>query len=157
MTSKRAIGFLPGISAVHAGRGQTVLPLEIGTPEASDNDDDARTFSYVPIESLPGSNHRSPDCNCRNACRGLLSIWRPTTFHSYEGVFPDPYALKQTKADKFAAAAVLPAIGPVPEGQPRDRVRYMAERLKGTRAEARVDPVCLLDPGLALGEECLFR
>jgi hypothetical protein len=49
-------------------------------------------------------------------------------FQAYSGGFPDPYALKKLPLEKFAAA-ILPAIGRLPAGQPRQRVARMARRL----------------------------
>ena len=49
-------------------------------------------------------------------------------------LFRSPYALKKVAADKFAAA-VLPAISRLPEGQPRDRVVRMAARLRELEAK----------------------
>jgi hypothetical protein len=49
-------------------------------------------------------------------------------FQAYSGGFPDPYALKKLPLEKFAAA-ILPAVGRLPVGQPRGRVARMARRL----------------------------
>jgi hypothetical protein len=50
-------------------------------------------------------------------------------FEAYSAGFPDPYALKRLPLEKYVAA-VLPALGRLPKGQPRDRVRHMAWRLR---------------------------
>lgn len=62
-------------------------------------------------------------------------------FRSVPASLPDPYAVKQVTADKFAAA-VLPAIPRPAEGQPTDRVTYMARRLK--ELEQRHESVLLV-------------
>ena len=49
-------------------------------------------------------------------------------FEAYAAGFPDPYALKKLPLEKFVAA-VLPAIGRVPKGQPRRRIAHVARRL----------------------------
>jgi hypothetical protein len=51
-------------------------------------------------------------------------------------VLPDPYALKQLPVETFAAA-VLPVVPPLPEGQPQQRVLAMARRLHELEAKRR--------------------
>lgn len=67
-------------------------------------------------------------------------------FVGYSGGFPDPYALKRLPPEKFAAA-VLPALPRVPEGQPRDRVAHVARRLRELekRYKSILFPCSLLD------------
>jgi hypothetical protein len=125
---ERAIGFLPGISAVMQEEGKTFSPGQWSPESHRDEDEEPRTFSYVPIDPCQGVIAALRIALQERMPRAFIDL-ETEDFHSYEGVFPDPYALKMTKADKFAAA-VLPAIGPVPEGQPQDRVRYMANRLR---------------------------
>ncbi len=124
---ERAIGFLPGISAVMQEEGKTYGSSEWSPESAKHDEEESRTFSYVPIDPCQGVIAALRIAIQERMPRAFVDL-ETDDFHSYEGVFPDPYALKMTKADKFAAA-VLPAIGPVPEGQPQDRVRYMAQRL----------------------------
>ncbi|MCA9071583.1 MAG: hypothetical protein KDA84_21805, partial [Planctomycetaceae bacterium] len=125
---ERAIGFLPGISAVMQEEGKSFSTSD-WTPDSGDDDDDEdRTFSYVPIDPCQGVIAALRIAMQERMPRAFIDL-ETDNFQSYEGMFPDPYALKTTKADKFAAA-VLPAIGPVPEGQPRDRVRYMTHQLR---------------------------
>jgi len=50
-------------------------------------------------------------------------------FESIPAVLPDAYALKQVSLERFAAA-VLPALPRLPAGQPQDRVKTMAGRLR---------------------------
>ena len=87
-----------------------------------------KSYSYVPIDPCQGVIAALRIAIQERMPRAFIDL-ETADFHSYEGVFPDPYALKTTHADKFAAA-VLPAIGPVPEGQPQGRVRHMANRLR---------------------------
>lgn len=125
---ERAIGFLPGISAVMQEEGKTYNGGDWSPESAKPDEEESRTFSYVPIDPCQGVIAALRIALQERMPRAFIDL-ETDDFQSYEGVFPDPYALKMTKADLFAAA-VLPAIGPVPEGQPKDRVRYMAERLR---------------------------
>jgi hypothetical protein len=125
---ERAIGFLPGISAVMQEEGKTCGSSGWSPESAKQDDDESRTCSFVPIDPCQGVIAALRIALQERIPRAFIDL-ETDDFQSYEGVFPDPYALKMTKADLFAAA-VLPAIGPVPEGQPKDRVRYMAQRLR---------------------------
>lgn len=62
-------------------------------------------------------------------------------FESRGSVLPDPFALKQVSPDLFAAA-LLPAIPPLPEGQPQDRALHMVARLR--ELETRHDRILLI-------------
>ncbi len=124
---ERAIAFLPGISAVMQEEVKHFSPSE-WSPDAIEDDDEARSYSYVPIDPCQGVIAALRIAIQERMSRAFIDL-ETADFHSYEGVFPDPYALKTTHADKFAAA-VLPAIGPVPEGQPLNRVRHMTNRLR---------------------------
>ena len=84
--------------------------------------------SYVPID---------PCQAVIMAIRGAIGERIPRRFIDLEtsrfepctANLPDPYALKQVAIERFAAA-ILPHIERLPEGQPRDRVRYMAHQLR---------------------------
>ena len=58
------------------------------------------------------------------------------SFEPHSAVLPDPYALKRVSIEKFAAA-LLPAIGRPPAGQPRDRILHMALRLRELESQYR--------------------
>lgn len=83
--------------------------------------------SYVPID---------PCQPVIAAIRVAFSEHKPVSFIDLEtnrfevvaSAMPDPYALKKVPLAKFNAA-LLPAVGPLPEGQPTDRIRCMAMRL----------------------------
>lgn len=127
---QKAIEFLPGLSLVIQDEPRW-LPPQDWTPSAESEgeggDSDARTASYVPID---------PCQPVIAALRLALQERMPAEFidletarfDSYAAVLPDPYALKQVAAEKFATA-VLPAIPPLPGDQPLDRVVHMAHRL----------------------------
>jgi hypothetical protein len=120
---ERAIEFLPGISLVLQEEPRHFSSESWG----EDEEEAARVFSYVPIDPCQG---------VIAALRFALEERIPRAFVDLEtdryapvaAVLPDPYALKKVSADRFAAA-VLPAIGRPPQGQPRDRVAAMAHRL----------------------------
>ncbi|HUG91786.1 MAG TPA: hypothetical protein VML55_13190 [Planctomycetaceae bacterium] len=133
---ERAIGFLPGISAVvqHEARRFSVEPW---SPERDllDEDDDLememderRTASFVPIDPCQGVIAALRIAVGEHLPRHFIDL-ETERFEPLGAVLPDPYALKQTQADKFAAA-VLPAIPRLPAGQPQDRVVMMARRLR---------------------------
>ncbi len=116
---ERAIEFLPNVTAV--------VQREPKQFSLSDNDDELHG-SYVPID---------PCQPVIAALRFALQERLPRAFidqetNRYEPVthtIPDPYALKKVKIEQFAAA-VLPAIPRLPAGQPVERVRTMADRLR---------------------------
>lgn len=116
---ERAIEFLPNVTAV--------VQREPKQFSLSDSDDELHG-SYVPID---------PCQPVIAALRFALQERLPRAFidqetNRYEPVthtIPDPYALKKVKLEQFAAA-VLPAIPRLPAGQPVERVRTMAARLR---------------------------
>lgn len=122
-------------------------PLEDSEFEAPRHDDD---LDESELESLMGSSDDSeldedpcsfvPIDPCQaviTAVRVALGEHLPIRFIDLEtarfepctAVLPDPYALKKVSLERFAAA-ILPNIARFPEGQPLDRVRHMAVRLR---------------------------
>lgn len=133
---EEAIGWLPAPSIVV----QRALPEFHAewTPEADDEDaaepaDDAPEASYVPIDPCQGVIMALRVALGEHIPRAFIDLetnrFRPTTQS-----LPDPYALKKVALHRFAAA-MLPAIPPVPEGQATDRVRHMARRLRALERE----------------------
>ncbi len=131
---EQAISYLPTPTVVTQAE-----PVEYGgewTPDQED-ESDGRTLSYVPIDPCQG---------VIAALRGALGEHIPRAFIDLEtarfdphgAVLPDPYALKKVQIERFAAA-MLPAIGRPPEGQPQDRVVHMARRLH--ELEARYESI----------------
>ncbi|MBT4864354.1 MAG: hypothetical protein HON53_04425 [Planctomycetaceae bacterium] len=131
---ERAMEFLPSISAV-----VQVEPKEWGgdvedwqsQPSADEEDD--RAASYVPIDPCQGVIAALRIAMQERMPRAFIDL-ETASFQPTAATLPDPYALKKVAADKFAAA-VLPAIGRLPEGQPRDRVVTMANRLRELEAK----------------------
>ncbi|MBW3542265.1 MAG: hypothetical protein KY476_18515, partial [Planctomycetes bacterium] len=131
---ERAIEFLPGISAVVQEEPRRFAVSE-WSPERELEDefdaeerDERRTFSYVPIDPCQGVIAALRIAIGEHMPRHFIDL-ETERFRPLGAVLPDPYALKQTRSDKFAAA-VLPAIPRLPEGQPRDRATMMAHRLR---------------------------
>jgi hypothetical protein len=126
---EEAIGHLPGISVVTQAESPRYSEPD-GSVDAEDeeSDDDLPAHSYVPIDPCQpvivalriALEERMP----RAFIDLETSVFRPVT----RGL-PDPYALKRVSVEKFAAA-VLPALPPLPRGQPVDRVVAMAARLR---------------------------
>lgn len=126
---ERAIGFLPSVSLVIQEEDRWQSDREWTDEEDDDDDSDERRIaSYVPIDP----------------CQGVIAALRialeeriPRAFVDREtacfevrtGVFPDPYALKRVSPEQFAAA-VLPGVPPLPEGQARNRAASMAANLR---------------------------
>lgn len=102
--------------------------LEERASSFDDADGDETACSFVPID---------PCQAVITAIRVALGEHLPIRFIDLEtarfepctAVLPDPYALKKVSLERFAAA-ILPNIARLPEGQPQDRVRHMAGRLR---------------------------
>lgn len=132
---EEAIGYLPAPSIVTQAampdyRAQW-SPDSEDDEDYSDDDDDTDTeaaeHSYVPIDPCQPVIMALRMALGEHIPRAFIDLetnrFRPTT-----QVLPDAYALKCVSLEQFAAA-ILPAIPPLPAGQPTDRVRHMAARL----------------------------
>lgn len=125
---ERAIEFLPGISAVMQQESGGISATEWSPDSDADDDDDDPTCSYVPIDPCQGVIAALRIAKQERLRRAFIDL-ETAEFVPIEAGLPDPYALKTTQSDLFAAA-VLPAIPRLPEGQPRDRVVHMAAQLR---------------------------
>jgi hypothetical protein len=127
-----AITFLPRVTIV-AQEEPRSFGSQPWSPDRDDDDEDdepreGRAIGYVSVD---------PCQPVIAALRIALGERMPRAFVDLEterflelgAVLPDPYALKKTSLEKFAAA-VLPAIPRLPEGQPRNRVVHMAQRIR---------------------------
>ncbi|MBX3441548.1 MAG: hypothetical protein KF774_04015 [Planctomyces sp.] len=127
---EQGIERLPAVSAV-IQRESPAFRAADWTPDSDrdDEEEDApKSASYVPIDPCQpviaalrvAMQERIPreyiDFETRDYLAATLGL-------------PDPYALKQTSLDRFAAA-VLPALPRLPAGQATERVAWMAHRLK---------------------------
>lgn len=138
---EEAIGQLPMLSVVWQPEPQWD-PIKEWTGESQeDEDDEERTASYVPIDPCQPVIMALRFAMSERIPRAFIDL-ETAIFDSYAATLPDPYALKQVTPDKFATA-LLPAIPPLPEGQPRDRIVHMAQRLRGLESRyQRVLVVC---------------
>jgi hypothetical protein len=91
-------------------------------------DADGDGFSYVPIDPCQGVIAALRLAQGERIRREFIDRETPH-FEPNTGVFPDPYALKKVSAAGFAAA-VLPAVPPPAPGQHRERIDWMADRLR---------------------------
>jgi hypothetical protein len=134
-----AITQLPAVTAVVQPE---YSPLSWERPDEDEADLEA---SYVPVD---------PCQPVIAALRIALQEHMPRAFIDLEtddyigmgSVFPDPYALKRVSPDHFAAA-VLPSLPEIAEGQPGDRVVYLANRLRAleTRFESILFVCSIMD------------
>uniref|UniRef100_A0A7C4QWS5 Uncharacterized protein n=1 Tax=Schlesneria paludicola TaxID=360056 RepID=A0A7C4QWS5_9PLAN len=136
---ERAIDHLPQISLVMQEEPRD-WSASAWTGEAST---DRRVASYVPVDPCQGVIAALRIAREEHMARAFIDL-ETAHFEVYHAVMPDPYALKKVRAEAFAAA-VLPSIGPLPAGQPRDRVRHMARQLRELeRRYRRICCVCAL-------------
>jgi hypothetical protein len=146
---------LPHISAVlqeespefEPGDSDREFPgTEFGAPDFDDDDSDEsgprmrRRVSYVPIDPCQPVIAALRIAIQERIPRAFIDL-ETDCFHSYSVVLPDPYALKHVSIDKFAAAS-LTGIPRVPSGQPTDRIRVMAARLR--ELEGRYQKILLV-------------
>jgi hypothetical protein len=132
---ERGTDYLPSI-----GLAVQEEPAEYLGVRDGDNSEMAHRVSYVPID---------PCQPVIAALRVALQERMPRRFIDLEVErfephaipLPDPYALKKVSLEKFAAAS-LPSIPRVPEGQSTDRVRAMAQRLR--QLEQEFDSILLV-------------
>ena len=134
---ERAVEFLPGITAVVQkeenpyGTGTwTESGNEDGLEETDEPEFDAgeQDASYVPIDPCQGVITALRIAMQERIPRRFIDL-ETEIFEPVSAVLPDPYAVKLVTVDRFSAA-VLPALTRLPNGQPRDRVVAMANRLR---------------------------
>lgn len=124
---ERAIAFLPNVSLVMQEERPTIAATE-WRGDDHEHDEADRTFSYVPIDPCQGVITALRIALQERIPRAFVDL-ETAQFESYAAGLPDPYALKHVSPEKFATA-LLPSIGRLPEGQPRERSVFMAARLK---------------------------
>lgn len=101
---------------------------------------DARTLSFVPIDPCQGVIMALRIALGEHMARAFIDL-ETNRFLPFSAVLPDPYALKKVPLERFCAA-ILPHVSRVPDGQPQDRVRHMAQRLRAL--EQRYDSILLV-------------
>jgi len=125
---ERAIDFLPGVSAVIQEETNPFKTESWSAESDDDGEERPRTCSYVPIDPCQGVIAAIRIALQERIPRAFIDI-ETEKYIELSAVLPDPYALKTVPAERFAAA-VLPALPRLPEGQPRQRVNAMAARLR---------------------------
>lgn len=99
------------------------------SPDSDEQSDEpSRECSYVPIDPCQPVIAAIRIAIQERMPRAFIDL-ETENFRSIPASLPDPYAVKQVAADRFAAA-VLPAIPRPAEGQPTHRVAFMAQRLR---------------------------
>ena len=101
--------------------------------ETADADAEAGTgaepgFSFVPIDPCQGVIAALRTARGERIAREFIDLETPR-FVPVTGAFPDPYALKRVKPERFAAA-LLAAVPPPLPGQNTERIAWMAARLR---------------------------
>lgn len=128
---ERAIEHLPTPTVVVQPEPQSYVTQWTPDREHDDEefaaDSNERVCSYVPIDPCQAVIMAIRVAMGERIPRRFIDL-ETSRFEPYTANLPDPYALKKVTIERFAAA-ILPNIERVPEGQRRDRVRYMASQL----------------------------
>lgn len=127
---EHAIEFLPKISFVVQDEPFVVETQEWSgfDTEQEERQDDTKSASYVPIDPCQAVITGLRIALSERIPRAFIDL-ETAQFQPYYAGLPDPYALKRVSPEKFAAA-ILPAIPRLGEGQVQDRVVHMAKRLR---------------------------
>jgi len=105
-------------------------------PEVNSDDDDSEpVHTYVPVDPCQGVIMALRIAMGEHITRAYIDL-DTANYEPVSAILPDPYALKSVPVERFAAAA-LPGIERPPPGQPTDRIRYMASRLRELAAGYR--------------------
>ncbi|MFM9961229.1 MAG: hypothetical protein ACKV2Q_08375 [Planctomycetaceae bacterium] len=103
--------------------------------------DQLRACSYVPIDPCQPVIAALRIALQERMPRAFIDL-ETANFVSLAAFYPDPYPVKQVSIDRFAAA-LMPTVPRIPEGQPEARVVWMANRLRELeRRHQRVLFVC---------------
>lgn len=127
-----AIEQLPAVSIVAQADRPAYDTVWRPESEREDDDDAHREFSYVPIDPCQPVIAALRIAMGERIHRAYIDL-ETRQFVQYTAVLPDAYALKKVSLSAFAAA-VLPSLPRLPEGQPRQRVAAMAARLRDLKA-----------------------
>jgi hypothetical protein len=104
--------------------------------ETGDGDSEREPgFSYVPIDPCQGVIAALRTAQGERIARAFIDLETPW-FEPVTGSFPDPYALKRVKPERFAAA-LLAAVPPPAPGQNTERIAWMAARLRALESRYR--------------------
>ncbi len=101
------------------------------------------SFTYVPIDPCQGVIAAVRTAIGERIPRAFIDLESPR-FESLSAVFPDPYALKRSRTEVFAAA-LLPSLPEPASAFQNDRVRWMAHQLRNLeRDHSQILLVCSL-------------
>ncbi len=129
---EEALDHLPGVTVVTQLEGQAHFERSEWTPESDqadpDADDATRTLSYVPLDPCQPVITALRIAMQERIPRYFIDL-ETSEFQPVTHGLPDPYALKRLPVERFAAS-LLPLIPRLPTGQPQQRVRRMAQRLR---------------------------
>jgi hypothetical protein len=107
----------------------------------SSESDELPACSYVPIDPCQPVIAALRIALQERMPRAFIDL-ETANFVSLAAFYPDPYPVKQVSIDRFAAA-LLPTVPRIPEGQPEGRVVWMANRLRELeRRHERILFVC---------------
>jgi hypothetical protein len=133
---EEAIDLLPRVTLVaqrHSPRFGPSLEDSFGLPpgeesgHGAETEDELPLVSYVPIDPCQPVIAALRTAIGEHIPRAFLDVDSDSVV-SYSAVLPDPYALKHTTIERFAAA-VLPSIPPPPSSVANERIAHMAARL----------------------------
>ena len=126
---EQAIEYLPTPSVVVQPQPPSyVTEWTPGVEDLEEDSDDEGICSYVPIDPCQAVIMAIRVAIGERIPRHFIDL-ETARFETHTANLPDPYALKKVAIERFSAA-ILPSIERLPEGQPRDRVRYMAHQLR---------------------------
>jgi hypothetical protein len=112
-----------------------------GFASRSGGQDELRACSYVPIDPCQPVIAALRIALQERMPRAFIDL-ETANFVSLAAYYPDPYPVKQVSIDRFAAA-LMPTVPRIPEGQPEARVVWMANRLRELeRRHKRILFVC---------------
>ncbi len=127
---EQAIGHLPNVTVV-VQEEQPRFRAPLWTPEGASGrkaDEERRPCSYVPIDPCQPVIAALRIAMQERMPRAFIDL-ETESFEPLAAPLPDPYALKRVAVEQFCGA-VLPALPRLPEGQPQQRARAMAARLR---------------------------
>ena len=150
---EEAVAELPNLSLVVQPES---LSFESWQPDETESDDEVaadafasesseqnelRACSYVPIDPCQPVIAALRIALQERMPRAFIDL-ETANFVSLAAFYPDSYPVKQVSIDRFAAA-LMPTVPRVPEGQPEIRVVWMANRLRELeRQHPRILFVC---------------
>lgn len=100
---------------------------ELGGPDHESDDVETRPASYVPIDPCQPVIMAIRAAMGEHVPRAYIDL-ETDPFMPFAGLMPDPYAVRQVTAERFAAA-VLPSLPRPSDRQTQSRILHMAARL----------------------------